>query len=477
VRVFVVVVLVLIAASVGIYVWRGAQPIAVQAVKVQRGSIEVGYDEDGYVRSEVEAVVAARISSRVKSIEARDGTPVVAGQTIATLDPSEIQAAIDAADAEVARARAVLDDTSVGVRTSLDAADAELAAARASLEAASARRDQVASGPRPEERERALAVRAQADAAVWEAQRQFGREQKLYKAGYVPQRQLDAAQSTLRQAQARQREVEAAYRLVDEGARVEEKRSAEAGVAQARAEVATAQARVDKAAAAQPQVAAARAALAAAEARARQARAQLHDVVLTAPSGGSLVLQDVKVGDVVAPGTVVARIVDPNRTWVETQIDERDVAGVHLGMAVRVTSDTWPDLTLDGRLVRMQGEAVLKRRGVTSAGREEDRVFKGRVEVQDPQHKLRPGMSVYAQIVTEKVKDVLLVPREAVVPEGAEWIAWGIRNGRAVKQKVTLGARDPRRVQVTSGLAEGDEVVIGGRELITDGCAVRVQKP
>lgn len=473
-RVFVVAVLVFLTVSLGLYLWRGAQPERVQTVSVDRATLQVGYDEDGFVRSDVEAKVAVRTAGRLVSLDARDGLPVQKGQTIATLDPGETQAAIDAADAEVARSRAVLDDTAATVRAATDTADADLAAARAGLDTAVARRDEVVTGSREAERQRARALKSQADTAVWEARRTYQRESRLFKAGYVPQRQLDAAWSAQRQAEARQRQAEAEWRLVEEGPRVEERRAAEAQVAQARAGVATAASRLEKARAGRSQIDAARAAVAAAEARARQARVLLRDVVLAAPRSGSLVLQDVSVGDVMAPGTIVARVVDPTRVYIEAQIDERDMAGIRMGMPVRVTCDTWPDETFEGRLVRMQGEAVQKRRGLTSAGREEDRIFKTRVEVSDRKHHLHPGMTVYVQVVTETLENVLVLPREAVQPVGAEWVVWRVENGRAYTRKVTLGAREVRRVQVKSGLEAGDEVVVAGREKLTEGSAVRV---
>ena len=472
VRVFVIAIVLLLTVSLGLYGWRGVQPLVVQTVRVERATVQVGYDEDGFVRSDVEAKVAARTAGRIRSIDARDGSSVTRGQTIATLDASEIRAAIDAADADAARARAVLDDTITSVRAATQTADSDLDAARAQLDTAVARRDEVVSGAREAERARARALKAQADTAAWEARRSYQREDRLFKAGYVPQRQLDAAWSALRQAEARQRQAAAEWRLVEEGPRAEDRRAAEAQVAQAHAVMATASARLDKARAGQSQVRAARAALASADARARQSRAALADVELRVPFSGSLVLQDVAVGDVVAPGTLLARVVDPTRVYVEAQIDERDMAGVRLGMTVRVTCDSWTDQTFEGRLVRMQGEAIQKRRGLASAAREEDRIFKARVEVSDPKHLLHPGMTVYAQVVTDTLEDVLVLPREAVQPRGAEWVVWRVENGRAWPRVVTLGAREVRRVQVKSGLEAGDEVVVAGREKLTDGSRV-----
>ncbi len=471
-KIFAIFVALILLCGLGIAYWRTHQPVAVSVVKVTRDTIEVGCDEDGTVRSNTEGVVAARISSRVRSISVHDGARVSAGQVIATLDESAVRAAIEAADADAARAADQLRETHVNVRSEVQRAETGVAEARAALARARAQQARVEHGPLPAERARARAVQSQTQAALWEARRQYQRARKLYGEGYVPLREVDATRAAWRQARSRVRQSEADLQLVTDGSRTEDRRAAAAEVAQQEAGVAQALATLARADSAAPQMEAAAAAFQAAQARAQEARAQLRDVVLTAPCNGTCNLAtDVSVGDVVAPGTLIARVVDPSRLYVEAQIDERDMAAVHVGMKALMTSDTWPDLTFAGRLIRIGSEAMQKRSTSMTAGREEDRIFKGRITLSDPRNRLRPGMSLYVDLITRTVRNALVVPREALVAETGS--VWAVEGGCAVQRSLQLGVRDARRVQVKSGLRDGDEVIIGGRELLREGIRVR----
>ncbi|MBM3460881.1 MAG: efflux RND transporter periplasmic adaptor subunit [Armatimonadetes bacterium] len=464
---------VLLVVGAALFFWRSSQALDVRVARVERGDVRIGFDEDGVVRSDVEAVVAPRVAARVLSIEVKDGDRVRRGQVLARLDSSEVDAAIQAADADTARARAALSESSQVTIHELDTARADRDAAAAAVASAKARRDQVVRGPRREERERAVAQRHAAEAAAWEARRAADRYQKLYDQGYTPLRQVDAAQAAQRQAEARLREADATVRLLQAGSTAEDIRAADAAVRQAEAALQAAEARVRRVAA-NEQVAAGRATVTASEAKARQLRTQLADLVLTAPRDGVASVQDFAVGDVVPAGRALVRVVEPGKTYVEAMIDEMDMADIREGLPVLVTSDAWPDKTFNGRLLQLQGEAVLKRRAVGETGREDDRAFKGRVVVDDPEKKLRPGMSVYVQVITGDVKNVLTVPREALAPRGTEWFVWRVEGKRAERRKVETGARDVRRVEIKSGVAEGDPVIISGHDVLQEGAAVRV---
>src|SRR5687768_8767655 len=85
-RIFIYALALMLALAGSLCYWRASQSIEVRVAKVERADIQLGYDEDGVVRSDVEAVVAAKGAGRVRTLDVRDGETVRAGQTIATLD-------------------------------------------------------------------------------------------------------------------------------------------------------------------------------------------------------------------------------------------------------------------------------------------------------------------------------------------------------------------------------------------------------
>jgi multidrug efflux pump subunit AcrA (membrane-fusion protein) len=113
-------------------------------------------------------------------------------------------------------------------------------------------------------------------------------------------------------------------------------------------------------------------------------------------------------------------------------------------MAVEVTSPAAPDVTLRGNL-------KLDRCPAPESAREGENVFSGSVDFEKPAFGMRPGMRASARIVTEKLEDVLVVPRSAVIGDGEEAHCFVAGDGG-----------DVRRVAVKTGPGNGGEVVIHG---------------
>jgi len=91
-----------------------------------------------------------------------------------------------------------------------------------------------------------------------------------------------------------------------------------------------------------------------------------------------------------------------------------------------------------------------------------------RVTLDNPRHELRPGMYASAQIMTERLPDAILAPREAVIDTGTRQIAFVVESqGHFEPRKVRLGlVGDNDQVQIVEGLAPGETVVTSGQFLM-----------
>jgi membrane fusion protein (multidrug efflux system) len=69
----------------------------------------------------------------------------------------------------------------------------------------------------------------------------------------------------------------------------------------------------------------------------------------------------------------------------------------------------------------------------------------------------------------------LLVPEQALVPEGSRKYVFAVRNGKAAKVEVETGRRRPGQVEIVAGLVAGDVVVVEGTQKVRDGVEVKVQ--
>ena len=87
---------------------------------------------------------------------------------------------------------------------------------------------------------------------------------------------------------------------------------------------------------------------------------------------------------------------------------------------------------------------------------------------------LLPGMFVTVEMVAERRENAILVPEEALVPEGPRQYLFVVRDGVARRVEVALGERLAGRVEIARGIAVGDEIVLRGTQKVREGSAVRV---
>jgi len=156
------------------------------------------------------------------------------------------------------------------------------------------------------------------------------------------------------------------------------------------------------------------------------------------------------------------------RKRIAADVDERDIAGVKLGAALAAHADGFPDEAFEAKVtnIRRQGDAS-------------SRTF--RVEADLPgDTKLMIGMTVDVDIVISQRANALLVPTGAVVHApsqggrpGAPFV-FVVENGRARRVDVKTGAVGTAKVEIVSGLKDGDRVVVDPSDRLKDGDAVHV---
>ena len=98
-----------------------------------------------------------------------------------------------------------------------------------------------------------------------------------------------------------------------------------------------------------------------------------------------------------------------------------------------------------------------------------------RASLENPDLKLRPGMSARVRITLSTTAKALLVPEQAIWPMGEQKTVFVIQGGKAKQVPVELGTRLPGQVEVTSGLKDGDEVVVTGQLKLQDGAPVQAK--
>ncbi|NLO07906.1 MAG: efflux RND transporter periplasmic adaptor subunit [candidate division WS1 bacterium] len=190
---------------------------------------------------------------------------------------------------------------------------------------------------------------------------------------------------------------------------------------------------------------------------------------ITAPFDGIISRRYVDPGDSAIPGQPVFQVADPSEMWVTALIDDIDVGRVRTGQEVQIILPSYLGQNLTGRIERLAATATPR----TAAGIG-GRVVRARVQLTGGAGSLRPGMEV--DVATESVvaRDALLVPADAVIEdELGRWV-FIVEGGSVQRREVAAGATNYVQAEVTSGLAQGEMVVVEGKEELAPGDAVRV---
>jgi HlyD family secretion protein len=200
--------------------------------------------------------------------------------------------------------------------------------------------------------------------------------------------------------------------------------------------------------------------------------------------------ENVVIGTMNNPGTVIMVISDLSAIEIEAEVDETDVAYVDTDQDVEITLDAFPDTTFKGKVIHVGNSAT-----ATAFGSSDQITnFMVKILIVDTVENIKPGMTASVDITTDYREDALKVPAGSVVmrPEGTgveeeeeeEKEAEGdedaeiekaiaekdkkdidgvfmVAEGKAKFTPVETGIRDQQHVEITSGLSEGDSIIVG----------------
>jgi membrane fusion protein (multidrug efflux system) len=196
------------------------------------------------------------------------------------------------------------------------------------------------------------------------------------------------------------------------------------------------------------------------QARVAAARARVADTVIQAPFSGRVGLRQVSVGSLISPGTTITTLDDTSVMKLDFAVPETFVAVLEPGLPVAATSVAYPGRSFDGKVASVDSRVDPVSRSVTV-----------RAEIPNRDGMLKPGMFLAVRLSREP-KPALVVPESALVPERGSVFVFVVQDGIATRRQVTVGRREPGRVELVSGVVEGDRVVVQGTQKIRDGSPV-----
>ncbi|HEX9871805.1 MAG TPA: efflux RND transporter periplasmic adaptor subunit [Candidatus Tectomicrobia bacterium] len=346
------------------YFWGSQNGAQYRLTTVERGDISAYVSATGTLNPVIMVQVGTQVSGTIEKLFADYSSSVQEGQIIALLDQASFRAKVAQADAGLENARADLKNAQANVSTvvaSIENARAEVANQRANIE------------------------RVQVEIA--DAKRDLERHRTLFDRQLISRSELDTAQSNSDTTTAQRN---AARAQLD---------AAEAKLRSAQAQLRSANAQVDKAKA---QVSQAQAAL-------EQAQVDLDRTIIRSPITGTVISRNVDIGQTVAASlqapTLFTIAQDLTKMQVDTNVSEADVGNVAVGQAATFTVDAFPTQVFQGTVREIRQAPIIVQNVVN---------YNTVIALDNPERKLRPGMTATVSILVARRDQVLKIPKAAL---------------------------------------------------------------
>ncbi|MBN1158486.1 MAG: efflux RND transporter periplasmic adaptor subunit [Bacteroidales bacterium] len=191
---------------------------------------------------------------------------------------------------------------------------------------------------------------------------------------------------------------------------------------------------------------------------------QLDKMNITAPFDGIVVELPFYTQNVtVSTGSLMSTIMDYSDMYMEINLPEKNLTEVEIGQEVWITNYNIPDDTIVG--------VVNELSPVVSS---ETRTFKGKLQIENPALKLRPGMFVKADIVVTKKDSVIVISKDVIISGTRGRTVFVVDRNAARERRIETGIENSEQVEVVSGLSINDQLVTSGYETLRNGSRVNI---
>lgn len=311
------------------------------------------------------------------------------------------------------------------LQAQLAQAEAALAAARANLSANEA-------GVFPQQVEQVKSAFQQAEANYVNAKADYDRMKALFEADAISKQAFDAM--TLKFSVAKTQ-----YESAKEQLRLTEERVPR-NIDALRAQVGQAEAAVDL------------------------IRTNIDNSVIKAPVSGIISTKMINPGEIAAAGNPLASVVNIDKVKVVIDVAEEEINKVKDGQEVNLSIDAL------GKEEKIKGVV-----SIVPPASSPTRLFQVKIDIENSDHRIKPGMFADVDIVTGTKENVIIAPKDAILIKKHGNIAYVVEDGKAVERLIKIGVTNGTQVEVVEGLKAGEKIVVKGQNLLKEGTPVKIQ--
>jgi RND family efflux transporter MFP subunit len=161
--------------------------------------------------------------------------------------------------------------------------------------------------------------------------------------------------------------------------------------------------------------------------------------------------------------TLVVRVMDYSRLYADLTLPGKEMDRLAPNQRVAVTDYSQPETKLSGILTQM-----------SPALDAESRMFKLRVEIPNPNLRLKPGSFIKADVVVQEKPSALVIPKSIILDRRGAKVVFVIERGIALERRIQTGIENVDEAEVTAGLRAGDRVVTEGFETLRTNARVKI---
>jgi RND family efflux transporter MFP subunit len=200
-----------------------------------------------------------------------------------------------------------------------------------------------------------------------------------------------------------------------------------------------------------------------AEIQKKQLQKQLKSTTIVAPFSGVITKKLIDLGSMIGPGTQLVEITDISSLKLTVSVPERDIMKFKLNQKVQVSADIYSGKVFEGTVSNLSVQA------------DKAHNFKVQITVRNSNQEIMAGMYGSVSLVNSKSVTSLAIPRKALVGSSKNPQVYVMRNGKAYLTSFNAGTSDGDFIEVISGIAKTDQVVVKGQVNLQDKSNVKTK--
>lgn len=407
----------------------------------------------GNVVSSEEVSIIPSVSGKIQTVDVEVGQTVKAGDTLFTIDNTDLTYKFNQAQGSYDAAAATYDKTAGG-----SAKQAQTDAAQALEKAQNELKDAtLAYDTAKSQYDDDTSVKS-AQVAYDAAKSNYDRTNSLYEAGAVAEVTLEDATNKLDSAKA-QLDIAIANSKTALS-------NAESRLSNAKASLSAASqnASITSEVTNPDNIASAKAQMDSAKAGLDLAKHQLENATVTSPIDGKVSVSNINAGELTPTQTPSMILVNENSVNVEIKVTETNINDVSVGMPAKISVPS-TGLTYDGTIAT-----------VSPSADEKTGMFDVKIAIESPDESLKVGMITDVNLIDSNEDNFVLVPTECVLEEDGSSYLYVIDGDKLAKRKVTVGEIKNQYLEIKEGISEEDQIVINGSSNMKDGGAYNIVK-